>query len=135
MSVLPFYDLAALFVLFSTFLTNFLNICFRLAHALARSFNFQGRVKKIFYVLTDDKVGAGPRLRPHALVETSENESAIDQPMETDTDTSDVVVVNCTEGSTDNSQQSLTLSAKLAAQALKRKATEPANPGTSKSRR
>ena len=100
---------------------------------MARSFNFQGRVKKIFYVLTDDKVGAGPRLRPHALVETSENESAIDQPM--DTDTSDVVVVNRTEGSTDNSQQSSTLSAKLAAQALKRKATEPANPGTSKSRR
>jgi hypothetical protein len=104
-----------------------------LAHALARSFNFQGRVKKIFHVLTDDKVGAGPRLRPHALVETSKNESAVDQPM--DTDTSDVVVVNRTEGSTDNSQQFSTLSAKLAAQALKRKATEPANPGTSKSRR
>jgi hypothetical protein len=41
---------------------------FRLAHALASSFNFQGRVKKTFYVLTDDKVGSGPRLRPQALI-------------------------------------------------------------------
>jgi hypothetical protein len=102
-----------------------------LAHALASSFNFQGRVKKIFHVLTDDKVGAGPRLRPHALVDTSVNEPATDQPMETDTDTSEVVVVNSAEGN----QQTSSLSAKLAAQALKRKAAEPANPGFSKSRR
>jgi hypothetical protein len=102
-----------------------------LAHALAKSFNFQGRIKKIFYVLTDDKVGAGPRLRPNALADTSVTEAATDQPMETDADVSEVVVVNSSEGS----QQQPSLSAKLAAQALKRKAAEPPNPGSSKSKR
>ncbi len=79
-------------------------------------------------MLTDDKVGAGPRLRPNALADTSVAEAATDQPMETD---SEVVVVNSLEGS----QQQPSLSAKLAAQALKRKAAEPANPGSSKSKR
>jgi hypothetical protein len=98
-----------------------------LAHALANSFNFQGRVKKIFYVLTDDKVGAGPRLRPNALADTSVTEPATDQPMETDT--SEVIVINSSE----STQQQPSLSAKLSA--LKCKAAEPADPGTSKSRR
>ncbi len=42
-----------------------------MAHALASSFNFQGRVKKTFYVLTDDKVRAGPLLRPNSLAKDS----------------------------------------------------------------
>ncbi len=72
-----------------------LYVAFRLAHALASSFNFQGRVLKTFYVLTDDKVGAGPRLRPQSLNKdsdkdqgTSSKESNVateaSQPMETD---------------------------------------------------
>jgi hypothetical protein len=100
---------------------------FRLAHALAKSFNFQGHVKKIFYVLTDDKVGAGPRLRPNALADTSVTEPTADQPMETDT--SEVAVVDNSE----STPQQPSLSAKLSA--LKRKAAEPADPGTSKARR
>ncbi len=98
-----------------------LQLTFRLAHALASSFNFQGRVKKTFFVLTDDKVGAGPRMRPQSGLKPAEKDTA--QPMETD---SEVVPV----------QPELTLSAKLAA---KRKATEPADgsgtSGNAKSRR
>jgi len=33
----------------------------RLAQALAGSFNFQGRIKKTFYVLADGKTTTGPR--------------------------------------------------------------------------
>jgi len=34
---------------------------------LASSFNFRGRLKQLFYVLTDDKIGSGPRPAPHSL--------------------------------------------------------------------
>jgi len=53
-----------------------------MAHLLASSFNFQGRVKKTFYVLTDDKVGSGPRLRPGTLSQGPPVEEV--QPMETE---------------------------------------------------
>jgi hypothetical protein len=92
-----------------------------LAHALASSFNFQGRVRKTFYVLTDDKVGSGPCLCPNALSkDTSKDpdqgtESA--QPMETDPPTAPPV---------------MSLSAKLAA---KRKATDSGADSASKARR
>jgi hypothetical protein len=103
-----------------------LHLTYRLAHALASSFNFQGRVKKTFFVLTDDKVGAGPRLRPQSGLKPAEKDTA--QPMETD---SEVVPVQPPA-----KQHELTLSAKLAA---KRKATEPADgsgtSGNAKSRR
>jgi hypothetical protein len=97
---------------------------FRLAHALARSFNFQGRVKKIFHVLTDDKVGAGPRLLPNSLSKPATSDPA--QPMETDTDSSEVAIVDPPEIS-----QPPSLSAKLAAQ--KRKAAETADGSAAKS--
>ena len=104
-------------------------VTFRLAHALASSFNFQGRVLKTFYVLTDDKVGAGPRLRPQSLNKgsdkgqgTSSKEISVaaeaSQPMETDTNESagsqPVAVAPAGSGG-------LSLSAKLAA---KRKNTD-----------
>ncbi len=69
-------------------------ISFRLAHLLAGSFNFQGKVKKIFYVLSDNKIGSGARLKPGVLAQ----KPAVDEtPMETD-----VVVV---EQSTASSEQ------------------------------
>jgi hypothetical protein len=89
----------------------------RAAYLLARSFNFQGRVKKIFYVLTDDKIGSGPRLKPGVLSQKPAPDDTA-SPMETDADT----------GSGSTSQppppQQPSLAAKLAAQANKRKATE-----------
>jgi hypothetical protein len=101
-----------------------------MAHLLASSFNFQGRVKKTFYVLTDGKVGSGPRLRPGSLSQEPTPEEA--QPMETDS----------TEQSTSSSKTPLktpskatktsTLASKLAAQAVKRKATDPPAPRDSK---
>lgn len=39
----------------------------RSAYRLASSFNFRGRLKQLFYVLTDDKIGSGPRPAPHSL--------------------------------------------------------------------
>jgi hypothetical protein len=39
----------------------------RLAYRLAGSFNFRGRLRQLFYVLTDDKIGSGPRPAPHSL--------------------------------------------------------------------
>ncbi len=97
-----------------------------MAHALASSFNFQGRVKKTFYVLTDDKVGAGPRLRPQALLKPADVEAT--QPMEVDG-------VSSQQGQLPKQPlPELTLAAKLAA--AKRKASEPANTQvTAKARR
>ncbi len=86
---------------------------------------------KTFYVLTDDKVGAGPQLRPQSLNKdsvkgqgTSSTAASIaneaSQPMETDTvdtvDSQPVAVAPASSGG-------LTLSAKLAA---KRKNTDGA---------
>jgi hypothetical protein len=94
---------------------------FRLAHALASSFNFQGRVRKTFYVLTDDKVGSGPRLRPNSLAKEADKDSGqsqeSSQPMETDPPAIPPV---------------MSLSAKLAA---KRKATDSGADSTAKARR
>ncbi len=103
-------------------------VIYRLAHALASSFNFQGRVKKTFYVITDDKVGAGPRLRPNSLAkepnkdpdQESIQNSDTSQPMETDPPAAPTV------------PPALSLSAKLAA---KRKATESAAETVAKARR
>jgi hypothetical protein len=101
--------------------SNFHYFLVRLAHALASSFNFQGRVRKTFYVLTDDKVGAGPRLRPNSLAKESDKgpDQGTDasQPMETDQPTAPPV---------------MSLSAKLAA---KRKATDNGAESASKARR
>jgi hypothetical protein len=106
-------------------------IIYRLAHALASSFNFQGRVKKTFYVLTDDKVGAGPRLRPNSLAKEPNKDpdqesvqgSDTTQPMETDPPTAPTAPT---------APPVLSLSAKLAA---KRKATESAAETVAKARR
>jgi hypothetical protein len=111
-------------------------VIFRLAHALASSFNFQGRVLKTFYVLTDDKVRVGPRLRPQSLNKdsakgqgTSSTEASVtteaSQPMETDTIESQPVAV------APASSGGLSLSAKLAA---KRKNSDGAE-SVSKARR
>ncbi len=60
---------------------------FRSAHLLASSFNFQGRVQKLFYVLTDDKIGSGPHLCPGVLAKKpADNDTTSSQPMETDAD-------------------------------------------------
>jgi hypothetical protein len=90
-------------------------LCSRLAHLLAGSFNFQGKVKKIFYVLSDDKIGSGARLKPGILAQ----KPAVDEtPMETD-----VVVVEQSsstpqQGTSTGSARTIplqTLSQKLAA--------------------
>jgi hypothetical protein len=110
-------------MVFSTFAFS---LFVRLAHALASSFNFQGRVRKTFFVLTDDKVGAGPRLRPQALLKPAETDPA--QPMEIDGSTSQPVPTSRQPA------PELTLAAKLAA--AKRKASEAADaPATAKARR
>lgn len=89
----------------------------RLAQALASSFNYQGRVRKTFYVLSDDKVVAGVRRTPLASKSGTSTETV--QPMETDSEPTVAPVVP--------SQPSQpTLAAKLSASlANKRKATEP----------
>ncbi len=94
----------------------------RLAHLLAGSFNFQGKVKKIFYVLSDDKIGSGARLKPGILAKKPSQDEAMD---------TDVVVVE-TDKAEEQSTSSgsartvplQTLSQKLAA---KRKAAESAD--------
>jgi hypothetical protein len=43
----------------------------RAAYRLAGSFNFRGRLRQLFHVLTDDKIGSGPRPAPHSLQHTS----------------------------------------------------------------
>jgi hypothetical protein len=76
---------ASLLLFFSHFIYATLRTHYsRLAHALASSFNFQGRVKKTFYVLTDDKIGSGPRLRPHSLAKESSKDPEPASNMETD---------------------------------------------------
>ncbi len=101
-----------------------------MAHLLAASFNFQGRVRRTFYVLTDDKVGSGPRLRPGSLSKEPALEEV--QPMETEP-------TEPTKQSTSSNTQpkpssQATLAAKLAAQALKRKASDQPDTVTSKQR-
>ncbi len=126
---------------------------YRLAHALARSFNFQGRVHKIFYVLTDDKVGAGPRLPPQSLlkpatIDLTEEAMDTDAPtVNSQSETSEVTEVTG-ESSTSTvskppsqppqpqSQQSTsTPSSKLASMAAKHKNADPINTEAAKSRR
>jgi hypothetical protein len=93
-------------------------------------------VKKLFYVLTDDKVGSGPRLRPGVLAKKDSGKEGgpdqeMSQPMETDGDGGDT-----SAPPSQPTQAGLTLSAKLA---LKRKASEPAGAnsgsGSSKAKR
>jgi hypothetical protein len=92
---------------------------YRAAHLLASSFNFQGRVKKLFYVLTDDKIGSGPRLKPGVLSRGPEKVRDDDQPMETDPDNSEVATDQSTGQPTGQPASSVpTLASKLA---LKRK--------------
>jgi hypothetical protein len=43
----------------------------RSAYRLAGSFNLRGRLRQLFHVLTDDKIGSGPRPAPHSLQHTS----------------------------------------------------------------
>ncbi len=92
---------------------------------LASSFNFQGKVKKTFFVLTDDKVGSGPRLRPGVL---SQPVNSV-EPM--DTDHSETT--SSPKQSTSKAQPTslpTSLSAKLAA--LKRKASDQPDSGAGK---
>jgi len=84
---------------------------------LAGAFNFQGRVRKTFYVLTDDKIGSGPRLKPGVLAQKPVAESGDGAPMETDADSVE-------DESPPPAVTPMTLAAKLAAQSNKRKATE-----------
>lgn len=42
-------------------------IFIRAAYRLAGSFNLRGRLRQLFHVLTDDKIGSGPRPAPHSL--------------------------------------------------------------------
>jgi len=126
---------------------SFLCLSHRLAHALARSFNFQGRVHKIFYVLTDDKVGAGPRLPPQALLKLATIDLT-EEAMDTDvtpgnstlsqSEVSEVTEVTEDASKTASQQQSQsasTPSSKLAALKAKRKNTDPINAEAAKSRR
>jgi hypothetical protein len=46
-------------------------LIFRAAYRLAGSFNFRGRLHQLFHVLTDDKIGSGPRPAPHSLQQTA----------------------------------------------------------------
>jgi len=101
-----------------------------MAHALARSFNFQGRVKKTFYVLTDDKVGAGPRLQPNSLAKEPNQDNAQAATMEVDATTASIALPSANANAAAPVGQ--TLSAKLAA---KRKATDTAADSPSKARR
>jgi hypothetical protein len=88
-----------------------------MAHALASSFNFQGRVKKTFYVLTDDKVGAGPRLRPQALLKDASTggESSSSQAESMDQSAPNGTVSKPASKPAPESSKGLSLSAKLAA--------------------
>ncbi len=89
---------------------------------MASSFNFQGRVRKTFYLLSDDKVIAGFRRQPQTQKPAAEAEAG--QPMETDTiDTTETVSPAVAPQPVPGTQ---TLAAKLSASlAQKRKATDP----------
>jgi hypothetical protein len=90
---------------------------------LASSFNFQGRVKKTFYLLSDDKVTIGQRSRATAATATADKnvaEKDVVQAMETDSDVAPVPA----KGPTRAQSLAAKLSASLAA---KRKASEPAD--------
>ncbi len=107
---------------------------------LASSFNFQGKVKKTFFVLTDDKVGSGPRLRPGALSQAP-TEADESQPMDTDsqdkTTSADPIRIPSPKPSGSGSPKppsTPSLASKLAAQAVKRKAADPPNIPASKQR-
>jgi hypothetical protein len=118
---------------FSSLPSILIVVClFRSAHLLASSFNFQGRVRKLFYVLTDDKIGSGPRLRPGVLAKKPADDNASsDQPMETDADVDAAAL-------TKSISPPKTLAAKLAQAQKKRKATEQADQtdvGRSKAKR
>ncbi len=97
---------------------------FRLAQALASSFNFQGRVRKTFYLLSNDKVVAGFRRQPQSQTQKAVAEVEAGQPMETDTiDTTETVSPAVAPQPAPGTQ---TLAAKLSANlAQKRKATDP----------
>ncbi len=43
----------------------------RAAYRLAGSFNLRGRLRQLFHVLTDDRIGSGPRPAPHSLQQTA----------------------------------------------------------------
>ncbi len=91
---------------------------------MAGAFNFQGKVKKTFYILTDDKIGSGPRLKPGVLSKKPPAEKQDDDPpMEIDAHAED-------SAAPDPAPAKLTLAAKLAAQSHKRKANENLSPET-----
>jgi hypothetical protein len=52
---------------------------FSQAYRLAGSFNLRGRLKQLFHVLTDDKIGSGPRLAPHSLQGTQKGDMSTAQ--------------------------------------------------------
>ncbi len=104
---------------------------YRMAHLLASSFNFQGRVRKTFFVLTDDKVGSGPRLRPGSLSQEPAAEEV--QPMETD-HSEQSTSTQAQHKTPSNGPKTSTLASKLAAQAVKRKATDTPATSVSKQR-
>jgi len=100
----------------------------RLAHLLAGSFNFQGKEKKIFYVLSDDKIGSGARLKPGILASKPSQDEAMDTDVVVvETDKADKADKSSEQSTSSGSARTIplqTLSQKLAA---KRKAAESAD--------
>lgn len=82
-------------------------------------------------MLTDDKVGSGPRLRPGSL--SQEPTPGEVQPMETEP-TEQSTSSKTPPKTTSKATMTPTLAAKLAAQALKRKASDPPGSVASKPR-
>jgi hypothetical protein len=110
-------------------------------------------VHKIFYVLTDDKVGAGPRLPPQSLSKPATIDLT-EEAMDTDVTpgnsaVSQSEITEVTEVTSETSkaiqpqqqsqpqplQSTSTPSAKLASLAAKRKNADPINTEAAKSRR
>jgi hypothetical protein len=48
-------------------------VIFSAAYKLAGSFNLRGRLRQLFHVLSDDKIGSGPRLAPNSLQHAQKN--------------------------------------------------------------
>ncbi len=42
-------------------------LIFSAAYKLAGSFNMRGRLRQLFFILTDDNIGSGPRPEPNSL--------------------------------------------------------------------
>jgi len=82
-------------------------------------------------VLTDDKVGSGPRLRPGSLSQEPSHDEA--QPMETEP-TEQSTSSKSPRKTPSKTSKTPSLASKLAAQSVKRKATDPTSAVSNKQR-